>query len=115
RADHAARAEPADHDGLGAQLRAPAHLDRGEERVQVAVQDRAAGVVTVRPETLRGAPAHLLAAAHARTLLPRSDTMPHPPGTRLTISSGRSAAELASPPRSHRRGMRSAWLRRVAR
>ncbi len=43
RGHHAAQADPADHDGFAPQRRLVALLDRGEERVQVDMQDRRLG------------------------------------------------------------------------
>jgi hypothetical protein len=52
RADHAARPGPAHHHRPAAQFGSAPHLDRGEERVHVDVQDRAPGVVRLHTRTL---------------------------------------------------------------
>ena len=61
--------------GLPAQLGPPPDLDRGEERVHVDVQDRAAGVVGAGTELPRPAtPRDLPAATHVRRLARRYDS-----------------------------------------
>ena len=64
RAHHAARPDAADHDRLAAQLGPGPDRHRGEERIHVDVQDRAARVVGLRPETRVTPPRHRLAPSH---------------------------------------------------
>ena len=71
-AHHAARTRAADHHRLAAQLGPLAHLDRGEERVHVDVQDRAAGVVGV------GAEARITAARHQPGCDPHLERLDRP-------------------------------------